>query len=55
LLVGEYDEKFRVINCEMDRLCKSAKVNIITNCGHNIHFENVNEFVLNFRKFLLWN
>jgi len=55
LLVGEYDEKFKAINCEMARLCESAKVNIITNCGHNIHFENVNEFVLNVRRFLLLN
>lgn len=52
LLVGEYDEKFIAINLEMASLCKSAKLKIVNNSGHNIHFENVNEFVLNVGSFL---
>ncbi len=52
LLVGEYDEKFIKINSEMASLCESAKLNIIKTCGHNVHFENLNDFVKNVRLFL---
>ena len=52
LLVGEYDAKFRSINSKMARLCESAKVEIVSNCGHNIHFENTKTFVENVRLFL---
>ena len=45
LLVGEYDAKFRVINSEMARLCESARLEIASSCGHNIHFENPQKFV----------
>jgi len=47
LLVGEYDSKFIVINSEMARLCESAKLEIVSNCGHNIHFEDPKTFVEN--------
>ena len=52
LLVGEYDAKFIAINSEMARLCKSAKLEIVSNCGHNIHFENPKIFVENVQFFL---
>ena len=52
LLVGEYDAKFIAINSEMARLCKSAKLEIVNNCGHNIHFENPKIFVENVQFFL---
>lgn len=52
LLVGEYDTKFVAINSEMAQLCKSAKLEIIRNCGHNIHWENPQAFVENIEKFL---
>lgn len=52
LLVGEYDAKFIAINSEMARLCKSAKLEIVSNCGHNIHFENPKIFVENVQIFL---
>jgi 2-succinyl-6-hydroxy-2,4-cyclohexadiene-1-carboxylate synthase len=52
LLVGEYDNNFRAINSEMIRLCESAQLKIISNCGHNIHFENPKEFALNLKSFL---
>ncbi|MBD2742691.1 2-succinyl-6-hydroxy-2,4-cyclohexadiene-1-carboxylate synthase [Coleofasciculus sp. FACHB-1120] len=52
LLVGEYDNKFRIINLEMARLCAAAKVNLISNCGHNIHMENPRVFFDKVRQFL---
>ena len=52
LLVGEYDAKFIAINSEMARLCKSAKLEIVSNCGHNIHFENSKILVENVQLFL---
>ncbi|HAJ64449.1 MAG TPA: 2-succinyl-6-hydroxy-2,4-cyclohexadiene-1-carboxylate synthase [Cyanobacteria bacterium UBA8543] len=44
LLVGEYDAKFRAINSEMATICQFATLEIVSNCGHNIHFENTNAF-----------
>lgn len=52
LLVGDYDHKFKSINSEIVTICPEANLNVIANCGHNIHFENVNEFVKNIRQFL---
>jgi 2-succinyl-6-hydroxy-2,4-cyclohexadiene-1-carboxylate synthase len=45
LLVGERDPKFISINAEMESLCDVAQLEIVHNCGHNIHFENVHQFV----------
>ena len=53
LLVGEYDAKFIAINAEMVKLCKSAKLEIVGNCGHNIHFEDPKIFVEIVQKFLI--
>jgi 2-succinyl-6-hydroxy-2,4-cyclohexadiene-1-carboxylate synthase len=53
LLVGEYDNKFRTINSEMIKLCETAQLKIISNCGHNVHFENPQEFALNVQTFIL--
>lgn len=53
LLVGECDEKFREINSEMTQVCEAAKLEIISDCGHNIHIENSKEFALNVQKFLV--
>jgi 2-succinyl-6-hydroxy-2,4-cyclohexadiene-1-carboxylate synthase len=52
LLVGEYDAKFIAINSEMARLCNSAKLEIVSHCGHNIHFENPKKFVESVKTFL---
>ncbi|MDZ8054728.1 MAG: 2-succinyl-6-hydroxy-2,4-cyclohexadiene-1-carboxylate synthase [Aulosira sp. ZfuVER01] len=52
LLAGEYDEKFIDINQKMADICKVAQLKIIKNAGHNIHFENTQEFVQNLRIFL---
>ncbi len=53
LLVGEYDAKFMNINAQMARLCQSAKLEIVSHCGHNIHFENPKLFGEKVKKFLI--
>ena len=45
LVVGELDRKFVNINQQMEQLCKSSKLEIIPNCGHNVHFENPDLFI----------
>jgi 2-succinyl-6-hydroxy-2,4-cyclohexadiene-1-carboxylate synthase len=45
LMVGELDPKFRGIARQMSRQCPSCRTKIIKNAGHNIHFENPDEFV----------
>jgi 2-succinyl-6-hydroxy-2,4-cyclohexadiene-1-carboxylate synthase len=52
LIVGEYDKKFISINIEMAMTCKFAKLEIISDCGHNIHLENVKAFVKSIVAFL---
>jgi 2-succinyl-6-hydroxy-2,4-cyclohexadiene-1-carboxylate synthase len=49
LLVGDNDDKFIKINKEMAQVSPIAKLNIISNSAHNIHFENSSEFVQNIR------
>ena len=44
LIVGEYDAKFRAINSEMATTCQFSTLEIVSNCGHNIHFENTKAF-----------
>ena len=53
LLVGEYDAKFIEINSEMAKLCPSAKLELVSHCGHNIHFENPKLFASNVKNFLM--
>ncbi|MCG5059221.1 MAG: 2-succinyl-6-hydroxy-2,4-cyclohexadiene-1-carboxylate synthase [Limnoraphis sp. WC205] len=53
LLVGELDEKFIKINQEMANLCSTAKLEIILNCGHNIHVENPQQWVKLVQEFLV--
>jgi 2-succinyl-6-hydroxy-2,4-cyclohexadiene-1-carboxylate synthase len=45
LLVGESDHKFRSINEEMMSLSDITQLRIIPNSGHNIHWENMVEYV----------
>ncbi|MBN4003895.1 2-succinyl-6-hydroxy-2,4-cyclohexadiene-1-carboxylate synthase [Nostoc sp. LPT] len=52
LLVGEYDQKFISINTEMAKICEFTQIKIISNTGHNIHFENTLAFVENIKNFL---
>ncbi len=52
LLAGELDSKFVQINRQIEQLCKFSKLEIITSCSHNIHFENPNLFVEKVTAFL---
>lgn len=52
LVVGELDRKFVSINTEMANLCKAAQLQIMSSCGHNIHFEDANSFIEQIRCFL---
>lgn len=45
LLVGERDKKFIEINQAMASLCPVAHLEIIPNCGHNIHVEHPQQWV----------
>ncbi|MFN6485920.1 MULTISPECIES: 2-succinyl-6-hydroxy-2,4-cyclohexadiene-1-carboxylate synthase [unclassified Nostoc] len=51
LLTGEYDEKFISINIKMTKICEFIQIKIISNAGHNIHFENTSAFVKNIKDF----
>ncbi|MEG4200873.1 2-succinyl-6-hydroxy-2,4-cyclohexadiene-1-carboxylate synthase [Microcoleus sp. Pol12A5] len=51
LLAGEYDDKFITINTEIAKLCLAATREIVPKAGHNIHFENIDNFVTVVREF----
>lgn len=51
LLVGEYDNKFKLINQEMANISQISQLKIIRNSGHNIHWENVRAFIEEVSKF----
>ncbi len=51
LLVGESDEKFLTINTKMAKISDCCQLKVISNYGHNIHFENPLAFVENVRFF----
>jgi 2-succinyl-6-hydroxy-2,4-cyclohexadiene-1-carboxylate synthase len=51
LLAGEYDDKFTTINTEIASLCSAASLKIIPKTGHNVHFENIDQFVEIVRQF----
>lgn len=53
LVVGEYDAKFLAINSEMARMCQYTRLKIVSNCGHNIHFENPKIFAENVHAFFM--
>lgn len=53
LLAGEYDEKFIVINQEINKICKLAQLKVINHAGHNIHLEKTQEFVQAVKEFLI--
>ncbi|MBW4560822.1 MAG: 2-succinyl-6-hydroxy-2,4-cyclohexadiene-1-carboxylate synthase [Mojavia pulchra JT2-VF2] len=51
LIAGEDDKKFVNINTEMANLCDAIQLKIVSNAGHNVHFENTNDFVQNVKEF----
>ncbi|MEO1207938.1 MAG: 2-succinyl-6-hydroxy-2,4-cyclohexadiene-1-carboxylate synthase [Cyanobacteria bacterium J06638_20] len=52
LLAGEFDQKFVDINAEIAGRCPLTQLEIIANCGHNIHFERSDVFLGRTRNFL---
>ena len=53
LIVGSLDLKFITINQKIADLCSLARLNLVENTGHNIHFEQPLEFadlIKNLRK-----
>ncbi|MEM0981329.1 MAG: 2-succinyl-6-hydroxy-2,4-cyclohexadiene-1-carboxylate synthase [Cyanobacteria bacterium P01_H01_bin.58] len=52
LLAGELDRKFVDINTEIVTVCPLTQLNVIANCGHNIHFDKSDVFVNSIRGFL---
>lgn len=54
LLVGKLDSKFVQINQQMQKVCKFSQLEIITNCGHNIHFENPDLFINKIQAFFVF-
>jgi len=51
LLVGENDDKFVDVNKKIFNLCPLTLLQIISNCSHNIHFEQTIIFVTSVQKF----
>ncbi len=51
LLVGEWDNKFQEINQKIIQVCPVAKMEIISNSGHMIHWENPKVYVKSVIKF----
>jgi 2-succinyl-6-hydroxy-2,4-cyclohexadiene-1-carboxylate synthase len=54
LLVGELDSKFVEINQKIHQLSKSSQLEIILDCGHNIHFEKPELFNVKVQDFLIF-
>ena len=52
-MVGKYDHKFRAINTEIAELCLVAKLTVISESGHNIHWENPIEWIETIINFLI--
>lgn len=52
LLVGECDDKFVAINREMARSCPVARLAIVPNAGHTVHFENLRDWTTAVVRFL---
>jgi len=51
LLVGENDDKFVTINKKILNYCPLTQLKVISDCSHNIHFEQTITFVTYIRKF----
>jgi 2-succinyl-6-hydroxy-2,4-cyclohexadiene-1-carboxylate synthase len=52
LVVGEWDQKFVAIIREMRLLCPTAQLQVMKDCGHNVHFENGQGFIEHLKSFL---
>lgn len=52
LISGELDKKFTEINSRLNSLLPNSNHKIIQNCGHNVHLEKPEEFVILLNEFL---
>lgn len=52
LIVGGKDEKFKTIADAVHKKIKISEVVTITNAGHNVHFEQSDQFIKALKKFL---
>lgn len=52
LIVGERDDKFRLINQAMEKALPRARLSIIPGAGHNTHLENPDAFCQALQTFL---
>lgn len=52
LIVGSLDQKFLKIALRTNDLFPNSKLNIVNDCGHNVHFEKPEEFLKLLNNFL---
>ena len=52
LIAGANDEKFVTINKKLHEFIKHSQLEIINDCGHNVHLEKESEFVILVNNFL---
>lgn len=55
LITGEYDEKFKNINGEMNSIINNAAHHIVPDCGHTVHLEKPEHFLNLTNNFLFQN
>jgi 2-succinyl-6-hydroxy-2,4-cyclohexadiene-1-carboxylate synthase len=53
LLVGEQDAKFVKTGQKMAEICQQAKLIVVPNCSHNIHFQQLDNWLQEVLRFLL--
>jgi 2-succinyl-6-hydroxy-2,4-cyclohexadiene-1-carboxylate synthase len=52
LIVGELDRKFRMIAEDMSAICPAMAMEVFAQCGHVVHLEKTDAFVVAVRGFL---
>ena len=52
LIVGERDDKFLTIAEGMVTHCQTAEIAVMSDCGHNVHFEDPKRFTTTVREFI---
>jgi len=52
IIAGELDEKFSLVSIEANSVIRNSVLEIVKNCGHNVHYENPTEFLKLVNKFL---
>jgi 2-succinyl-6-hydroxy-2,4-cyclohexadiene-1-carboxylate synthase len=52
LMVGALERKFGIIAEEMSACCPMMAIEVLENCGHNVHFENPSGYTTVIKSFL---